>query len=87
MFSSAEQHQCECMNFLKEQLNGTAEINKAGFFSQLFIVSTVEAEAVSNSVRKFSELHKLTIFLWKRFHWLRQIQSGKKQFKRVLVSS
>ena len=36
---------------------------KIDFYSQLFIVSTVEAESMSNvkpnSVRKFSELHKL----------------------------
>ena len=35
---------------------------KTEFCSQVFIVSTIEAETMSNSVRKFSELHKFKNF-------------------------
>ena len=35
---------------------------KTELYSQLFIVSTVEAETMSNSERKFNELHNLWIF-------------------------
>ena len=45
---------------------------KTEFYSQLFIVSTTEAETMSNSVRKFSELHKFMNFSWESFRWLRQ---------------
>ena len=45
---------------------------KTEFYSQLFIVSTVEAETMSNSVRKFNELHKFMNFSWESFRWLRQ---------------
>ena len=31
---------------------------KKEFYSQMFIASTVEAEAMSNSMRELSELHK-----------------------------
>ena len=48
---------------------------KTEFHSQLFIVSTVEAEAMSNSVRKFNKLHKVMNFLWESFRWLRQVHS------------
>ena len=45
---------------------------KTEFYSQLFRVSAVEVETMSNSVRKFSKLHKFTNFLWESFRWLRQ---------------
>ena len=79
MFFTTKQHQCEYMNLLKEQLNGTTEIKqKQNFNSQLFIVSTVEAETMSNTVRKFNELHKFMNFLWESFHWQRQLQKFSK---------
>ena len=51
---------------------------KTEFYSQLFIVSTVEAETMSNSERKFNELHKFMNFLWESYRWLRH------QFKSFL---
>ena len=51
---------------------------KTEFYSQLFIVSTIEAETMSNSVRKFSELHKFMNFSWESFRWLRQIPSARR---------
>ena len=51
---------------------------KTEFYSQLFIVSTVEAETMSNSVRKFNELHKFMNFSWESFRWLRQIPPARR---------
>ena len=45
---------------------------KTKLYSQLFIVSTVEAETMSNSLRKFSELHKFMNFLCENFRCLWQ---------------
>ena len=45
-------------------------------YSQLFTVSTVEAETMSNSVRKFSKLHTFMNFTRERFRWLRQTQAS-----------
>ena len=42
------------------------------FYSQMFIASTVKAEAMSNSMREFSELHKFIYCLCERFWWLAQ---------------
>ena len=42
------------------------------FYSQMFIASTVKAEAMSNSMREFSELHKFIYCLCERFYWLAQ---------------
>ena len=56
------------MNLLKEQLNGTAEMKqRKEFYSQLFIASTIEAETMSNRVRKFNELHKVMNFFVGKF--------------------
>ena len=40
---------------------------KTEFYSQLFIASTIEAETMSNNVRKFNELHKFMNFCGKVF--------------------
>ena len=74
------------MNLLKKTIKPVKRYigNKAKteFYSQLFIVATVEVETMSNSVRKFSELHKFINFSCERFRWLRQIPppEGKTQF-------
>ena len=49
--------------------------------SQLFIVFTVAAETMSNSVRKFSKLHKFMNFSWESFRWLRQFKNGQLKTK------
>ena len=51
---------------------------KTEFYSQLFIVSTIEAETMSNSVRKFSKLHKFMNFSWESFRWLQQIPPARR---------
>ena len=51
---------------------------KTEFYSQLFIAPTIEAETMSNSVRKFSELHKFMNFSWESFRWLRHNQLNTK---------
>ena len=51
---------------------------KTEFYSQLFIVSTIEVETMSNSVRKFNELHKFMNFSWESFRWLRQIPPARR---------
>ena len=55
------------MNLLEKQLNDKANLE---FYSQLFIVSTVKAEIMSNIVKKFSKLHNLINFLWDHFRCL-----------------
>ena len=44
-------------------------------YSQMFVISTVEAETMSNSMGKFGELHKFTNFLWECFCWVQQYPS------------
>ena len=62
---------------------------KTEFYSQLFIVSTIEAETMSNSVRKFSELHKFMNFSWESFRWLRRcgiiVQQDNSELEYLLV--
>ena len=67
------------MNLLKEQVKRcSGNKAKTEFYSQLFIVSTVEVETMSNSVRKFNELYKFMNSLWESFRWLRQIPPARK---------
>ena len=60
---------------------------KTEFYSQLFIVSTIEAETMSNSVRKFSEMHKFMNFSWESFRWLRHKQIARPVRKLKLTSA
>ena len=58
---------------------------KTEFYSQLFIASTTEAKTMSNSVRKFNELHKFMNFSWESFRWLRQKRTVARYHTRTIT--
>ena len=62
-----------CMYEFAERKAKRSSGNKAKtkFYSELIIVSTVEGKTMSNSVRKFSELHKFMNFSRESLRWLR----------------
>ena len=61
------------MNLLKEQLNDTAKMKaKTEIYSQLLMVFNVEAETLSNTTRKFIEIHKFMNFLCETLRCLRE---------------
>ena len=75
MFFTTKQHQYEFAERTVKRYSRTKA--KTEFYSQLFIVSTVEAETMSNSVREFSELHE---FFLGKFSLAATVLEGAKLF-------
>ena len=71
------------MNLLRAVKWYSRNTAKTEFYSQLFIVSTVEAETMSKILRKFNELHQFMNFLWEKFCWLRQYDGKCRNCPRV----